>query len=682
MIIEKFTIHNLFSYKGVCEFDLAPPEGSDKNVALVWGRNGFGKTSFINSLKLLLSGVSDDLRSSIQAGRTIKRDQFLLGMGDEWMGIFNSQARASLDENEFSVAATWREDAGRVHVRRQWKIDGDTVHEELIVDPTFGEQLIDRDNDAEGEARAFLQARIPDSIIPFFIYDGEKVQQLAEANREVQLQQIEKLLDLSDIDEIKEYLGRNLNKWRSQSKDADQHHLNGLRFQQQAVEEKLAQLNNEKEFIQEDIQQTEFSLKRLDTIIQARRQFALQSEETKLTANRQAKSDALQEKTAAFFESFTRDAPLALHANLMGMAASELEKLTSHPNRRLKDEMERVFSSLPQRLLLDPPHPVPGLSSEQTDFLQRKLSKVLDGYRPDPIDAMAGLFRMSAARAEATLRVVDGYANQPRQLQEWARQLAEIRVLKRDLNDIERKLNDVSNLAPQERQAFEQRLNEKTELEQQRLKLEGRLGELREQENRLNHDLATLKKQYRQEEIKLTSATQAKDKLGLGQKVSAVLDVYRSLLKARRRGEIELAINSRFKELMTSNSLIQHIQVAEDFSLHFFDAGQHVIGMANISAGMKQLVAQALLWGLKDVSRKEAPIVIDTPLARIDRQHQENLITRYYPKASRQVIVLPTDAELDREKYALIQPFVYREYCLHNPTGDNTRIEERGYYHG
>ena len=102
--------------------------------------------------------------------------------------------------------------------------------------------------------------------------------------------------------------------------------------------------------------------------------------------------------------------------------------------------------------------------------------------------------------------------------------------------------------------------------------------------------------------------------------------------------------------------------------------------MGNISAGMKQLVAQSLIWGLKDVAGKEAPVVVDTPLARIDRKHQENLITHYYPKAASQVIVLPTDSELDSEKYALLKPYVYREYRLNNPKGDRTQIEEGGYY--
>jgi Small-conductance mechanosensitive channel len=278
------------------------------------------------------------------------------------------------------------------------------------------------------------------------------------------------------------------------------------------------------------------------------------------------------------------------------------------------------------------------------------------------------------------LRVADDYANNDRQRALWAQQLSEIRSLKRESADIERKRNDVSNLAPQEREEFQQRLAERNALETKQGELHQQLGELDEQKRNLNRELEQKKEAYRQEERKLVDANQARDKLSLGQKLHAVLASYRELLKARRRGDIETAINDRFRELMTSHSQIKHIRVNDDFSLHYFDADDTPIGMGNLSAGMKQLIAQALLWGLKDVSGKEAPVVMDTPLARIDRQHQENLITRYYPKAGPQVIVLPTDSELDRDKYALLKPHVYREYRLVNPAGDNTHVEEGGYY--
>lgn len=678
MILERFRIHNLFSYRGVCEFELSPP-ADGRNVVLIWGRNGYGKTSFINSLKLLMSGVTDELCANIQIGRKMKRGHYLLGMGDEWMGVFNRHARAA-GETEFGMTLTWREAAGQVEVQRSWTLEGNEVHEVLRVRPDFGKNLEDLNGDIEGEARAFLQARLPDAIMPFFIYDGEKVQQIAEANREGQLRQIEQLLDLSDIDVLDEYLKRNLVKWRSASSDANQHSLNALNLQVRAVEENLAKLEVDRTAIEDEIEEVSYAQRRIDVALQARRQFALQTEENRLSAQRGEILARLEEKSLTFFESFTRDAPLVLFPALMNAAAKELEKLISHPNRRLREEIEHIFSALPQRLLSEPPLPTPLLSADQNNFMQRKLARILDSYRPDDADLADGLFHIPLAQAEPLLRMVEDCANNDRQRSQWAQQLLEIRGLKQDLTDIERKRDDVSNLGPQEREEFQQRLSERDALQGREAELRQQLGGFDLQKRTLNRELEQKKDSLRQEERKLVGANQARDKLGLGQKLHSVLVTYRDLLKARRREEIEVSLNERFRELMTSHSQIKHIRVNDDFSLHYFDSDNVSVGMGNLSAGMKQLIAQALLWGLKDVSGREAPVVMDTPLARIDRQHQENLITRYYPKAGPQVIVLPTDSELDRDKYALLKPYIYREYRLDNPLGDNTHVEEGGYY--
>jgi DNA sulfur modification protein DndD len=102
--------------------------------------------------------------------------------------------------------------------------------------------------------------------------------------------------------------------------------------------------------------------------------------------------------------------------------------------------------------------------------------------------------------------------------------------------------------------------------------------------------------------------------------------------------------------------------------------------MSTISAGMKQLSATALLWALKDISGREIPIIIDTPMGRIDAKHQENLLKKYYPKVGKQVILLPTDSELDERKYKLLQPHICKLYKLENSTGYATRIIESTEY--
>ena len=63
MIFDRIIIENLFSYYGKQVFDLTGST-SDKNIALIFGRNGHGKTNFLNSLKLLFCGSED--RSLLQ----------------------------------------------------------------------------------------------------------------------------------------------------------------------------------------------------------------------------------------------------------------------------------------------------------------------------------------------------------------------------------------------------------------------------------------------------------------------------------------------------------------------------------------------------------------------------------------------------------------------------------------
>ena len=56
------------------------------------------------------------------------------------------------------------------------------------------------------------------------------------------------------------------------------------------------------------------------------------------------------------------------------------------------------------------------------------------------------------------------------------------------------------------------------------------------------------------------------------------------------------------------------------------------------------------------------PAVIDTPMARLDAAHRQNLIERYFPNASHQVVIFSTDTEVDRHYYQALQPHIARAY--------------------
>ncbi len=85
-----------------------------------------------------------------------------------------------------------------------------------------------------------------------------------------------------------------------------------------------------------------------------------------------------------------------------------------------------------------------------------------------------------------------------------------------------------------------------------------------------------------------------------------------------------------------------------------------------LSAGEKQIFALSLIWGLGKLSLFELPIIIDTPLSRLDWEHSANNVGFFYKSAARQVIILPQDREINKWDlyYNLIKWNLVKEMTL------------------
>jgi DNA sulfur modification protein DndD len=97
------------------------------------------------------------------------------------------------------------------------------------------------------------------------------------------------------------------------------------------------------------------------------------------------------------------------------------------------------------------------------------------------------------------------------------------------------------------------------------------------------------------------------------------------------------------------------------------------------SAGSEQIVALSLITALNRASDREAPVVMDTPLGRLDRGHRTNIL-RFAGEFGPQVILLVQSGELDRERdLADIRPYLSREYKIERTgASDRSRISPIG----
>ena len=88
------------------------------------------------------------------------------------------------------------------------------------------------------------------------------------------------------------------------------------------------------------------------------------------------------------------------------------------------------------------------------------------------------------------------------------------------------------------------------------------------------------------------------------------------------------------------------------------------INLQQLSKGEKQIYVLSLYWALIRLSSHEVPFIIDTPYARIDTEHRENITTKFLPNIGQQVIILSTNEEINETYYNMLKPHIAQEYLL------------------
>ena len=102
----------------------------------------------------------------------------------------------------------------------------------------------------------------------------------------------------------------------------------------------------------------------------------------------------------------------------------------------------------------------------------------------------------------------------------------------------------------------------------------------------------------------------------------------------------------------------------------------------SLSAGEKQLLVISILWALTICAKQKLPVIIDTPLSRMDSMHRTALITTYFPNAGEQTIILSTDSEIDEGYYQLMKKNIGDEYTLNYDEVSQSTSIKKGYLIG
>ena len=184
------------------------------------------------------------------------------------------------------------------------------------------------------------------------------------------------------------------------------------------------------------------------------------------------------------------------------------------------------------------------------------------------------------------------------------------------------------------------------------------------------------------EEIEVQLATDDRRRmLKHSAKARSTLDLFRTKIVKQHVGNMETLMLEAFQSLLRKAELVKGLTINPDsFEPTLTGCDGNMLPFDRLSAGERQLLATSMLWGLAQASGRPVPTVIDTPLGRLDSDHRTNLIERYFPNASHQVLLLSTNEEIVGGYFKALKPYISRTYMLaYDAKLGATRIEE-GYF--
>jgi DNA sulfur modification protein DndD len=627
-----------------------------KNIVLIGGLNGHGKTSLINSIFVCFYGR-----------RKFKQKEY-----DELLRNAVNKKHIAEGGNEGSVELAFTDDTGSYAIevtfnhqllketRRVYELNSDLqkVREIATTEQSFYE---------------FIDQRIPMDVSQFFIFDAEKIRDLVgEQDSAETIQAIQKVVSLElynqllkDLDNISRELARDL---RKQVKDGD---IELLLDRLEEINQNLDKYVDKEKEINEQLAILSEEVTKLE---RERRQIISQSSATKQELSRWiGEYEEKLKQYKSFLQKFKeKDLYQLILLPAIRQLKQNIKKEREYLDAKYQEEMKFArYDHFIVKLLessIDPP------------LLERqKIQLKLKGK-----EIWAQLNNIQRTVLKEDVKIIHDLSNRDYQFL---------------INYPEAKTRDIKTILEEMKKAeemlrkYQEQLEDApdavdtTEIDEKIKEYHQQLGELRGERKQLFSLIRKLRDEHSRVQREITEKERLKDQLGpIEEKINLINRLRNAtqefidqvtLLKAK---QLKLEVETIIEQMFRKNEFGEVKFHPEKFTLTIYNQEGQEIDLMSRSEGEKQLIALAMIWALTKVSGTQIPFVIDTPLARLDSVHRSNLVHHYFTKLSDQVIILSTDTEITSDFYNELAPFIEKSYLLTFDEQEKyTKIEE-GYF--
>ena len=657
MKLHSLLARNFMPFKG--QMELSFPQDEHRNVMMIFGDNMRGKTSILNAIRWAFYGEAVGRHSRpIPLQELVNKEA---AVEDDW----RVEVHVKFDANGYSY------DLRRVAERRK-----------LVAAPSKPQdfaQMIHLTRDGSVVSGDQIEAEIgliaPKQISRFFLFDGELLQEyetllIEDSQQGQQIKEaIEQVLGVPALTNGRVDI-QTILKQAQKRQNSDLKQIAGLEKQAQ----RQADLTGKIDAIDRDLEDLQERLKR---VREERNTLDDELESAQFVIRAKATLDAKRTHQAFLIKECEKKE--AERLNLIAGSWKDLIDAQLQV-RRAKLEGER-------KLLIDSIRRRSGLEQKVADLQQlldtRKCptcEQALGEERRSQIGEALGIAEVelqSIADNSAVLQVILGKLDALSKIR-GTNAMVRLHQVEKDLQGFQVRLTQVENEIEKVRDEISgydtAEIARKRVMHSEKVKEEGRLQfDIQDQNGRrkkLAEELAVSQKAI----VGLTKDRTQRSTI----KVSLCTDMERTFsqsierLRDKLRESVEVLANEAFKHMTTQKSY-RGLEINENYGLQIIDAsGRHV---AVRSAGAEQVVALSLIDGLNRTGRSAGPVIMDTPLGRLDLKHRDNIL-KYLPSVTSQLVLMVHSGEIRKETdLAVIAERIGAVYDIKEVSSTESRLE-------
>lgn len=629
MIIKRLTMTNFGVYAGTNSFEFSHKQP----IVLIGGMNGRGKTTFLEAILLSLYGAN----SAAYKESTYKTYGKYLR---SYVNKSNQDLPTSI-ELEFVM----NESSNNEYlVRREWDALSKKTEEKITVweNGNYSDFLTKN-------WTMFIENILPSALSRFFFFDGEKIAELAVDETSVQMKDsIRAMLGISVLDVLKSDLAKILRRLAKNSKQQGGNAvIDSLLQKKESLEAELSDIDTR---ISQLSKAVDSQKARIDEL---HRQYEIKGgdvidQRQELIKQRSNLLAEIEQNQNVLLECASGELPLLMVRDLIGEIKLQAED--EHNDFVMQEAIDVIENLLEE------------YSSTHPESLRQNTAFVEFVKSTTQSNAVEAFYQISDHALFQLNSLLDTLLEQSKVNAE--RMINQKYSLRKQLNEIESYLTlDINE------KALTDLFGEIRKEEARLVELEINFSTLQQQRCTVNSSLTSINAEYsRAIESYLQNAELFDDTERMTKYSDMALKIteaYSIELQKRKTDILGATITHCYKQLANKKNLIEQIVMnPSTLDIIYLDNHDNEVSKASLSAGEKQLMVIAILWALAICSKKKLPVIIDTPLSRLDSMHRTSLVKTYFPNASEQTIILSTDSEIDHNYYDMMKKSVGDEFTL------------------